>query len=197
MSHRSGKNPRVVHAYHRAVGKTPLFSAEECNRVIRWVAAKPFVARNETRTYANWPEPGIRGHKEFPISLATREPAIVAFRKKLERIIGDLNREVWRFDIMGLTTLTILRYDVGDQISLHTDLQSDACDLKLGIILQLSPSDAYEGGMYEYGVSPPAPLSREQGTLLVLPAWVPHKVTPITAGTRYTAVCFAFGPSFR
>jgi 2OG-Fe(II) oxygenase superfamily len=197
MSFSPGENNRVGMAYYRAVGKTPLFSTEECNEVVHWVAAKPFVTRNETRTFPNRAEFGIRRHKEFPISPATRHPAIVAFRQKLERIVGDLNREVWRFDIAGLTMITIIRYDVGDQITLHTDLQSNACDLKLGVFLQLSPSEAYEGGVYEYGVSPPAPLSREQGTLLVLPAWVAHKVTPITAGTRYTAVCFAVGPSFR
>lgn len=193
------KNNRLVVTYNRAAGKTPLFSAEECTAVINWAAAKSFIARNEFRPHAARPDFGasIRRHKEFPISPVTREPTIVAFRRKLEGIIGDLNREVWRFDITGLTDITIIRYDVDDQISLHTDLQSDNYDLKLGVVLQLSPSQAYEGGTLEYDVSPPIAASREQGNLLILPAWVPHRVTPVTAGTRYTAVCFAVGPSFR
>jgi hypothetical protein len=201
MSFSPAKNNRIVVAYNRAAGKTPLFSAEECIEVVTWAAPKPFMVRNEVRSHAKAVRPefgtSIRRHKEFPIDPATREPKIVAFRRKLKAIVGDLNREVWRFDITGLTNITILRYDVDDQVTLHTDLQADPCDLKLGVVLQLSPSQAYEGGTLEYGVSPPVAVSREQGNLLILPAWVPHRVTPVTAGTRYTAVCFAIGPSFR
>ena len=201
MSFSPAKNNRVVVAYNRAADKTPLFSAKECIEVVTWAAAKPFRVRNEVRSHANAVRPefgtSIRLHKELPIDPATREPKIVAFCQKLKAMVGDLNQEVWRFDITGFTTISILRYDVDDQVTLHTDLQGDCCDLKLGVVLQLSSSQAYEGGTLEYGVSPPVAASREQGNLLVLPAWVPHRVTPVTAGTRYTAVCFAIGPSFR
>jgi PKHD-type hydroxylase len=113
-------------------------------------------------------------------------------------IVGDLHKEVWKFDISGLLNIDVLRCEVGDQVTIHVDLNDASYHLKLAAFVQLSPANAYEGGTLEYGGAPPLDTaSREQGSLLIIPAWVAHRVTPVTAGTRYSAVCWAVGPSFR
>jgi PKHD-type hydroxylase len=37
----------------------------------------------------------------------------------------------------------------------------------------------------------------KQGSIVVFPSFIEHKVTPVTKGVRYTAVTWANGPSFR
>lgn len=117
--------------------------------------------------------------------------------RKLSDIVAALNREIWHFDITELSELHLLRYDEGDQVTLHADLDDSYCRRKIAVLTQLSPADDYQGGALEYGFAPATVASREQGSVLAFPAWVPHRVTPIISGRRYALSCFALGPSFR
>ena len=83
--------------------------------------------------------------------------------RKLVGIIESLNREIWRFDITGLSEMHLLRYDVGDQVSLHADLNGDYCERKIAVLTQLSPPNDYMGGDLEYGIARPAIASRGRG----------------------------------
>ena len=184
-------NSRITVSYQRAARKVPLFSTEECKAVISWATTKSFTAVNE---------PG-KGASQYKLLRCGREawnPRVLAFQQKLEAIVEDLNHEIWRFDITEFLNVDILRYEVGDRVPLHVDLGINTYDVKLGVFVQLSPGNAYKGGTLRYGGAPPLEAaSRAQGALLILPAWVPHHVTTVTAGTRYSAVCWAVGPSFR
>ena len=79
----------------------------------------------------------------------------------------------------------------------HIDFGRGYLDRKISMVVQLSPPDAYEGGVLEFGISPPTTAARERGSLLAFPAWVPHRLSPITSGRRYVATCFVLGPPFR
>tara|TARA_Y100001972_G_scaffold1023_1_gene1151 strand:+ start:469 stop:1143 length:675 start_codon:yes stop_codon:yes gene_type:complete len=41
------------------------------------------------------------------------------------------------------------------------------------------------------------PSFRDKGAVVVFPSWVRHRVTPVTRGTRYSAVCWFNGPPLR
>ena len=82
---------------------------------------------------------------------------------------------------------------------------------KLSYSLNLTDPNEYEGGHFEwcdaYGVNPlndperavmRAPQSgREQGTLIVFPSFLYHRVTPVTHGRRHSLVGWIAGPTFR
>ena len=36
----------------------------------------------------------------------------------------------------------------------------------------------------------------KQGSFIMFPSYMKHRVTPVTSGTRYSAVTWAYGPSF-
>jgi PKHD-type hydroxylase len=76
------------------------------------------------------------------------------------------------------------------------DIDMEHCDAKLSALVQLSAADSYEGGVLGFGL-PLLPAYREQGSLLVFPAWMPHQVTPTRSGIRYSLLYSALGPSFR
>ena len=72
---------------------------------------------------------------------------IAWFVRKVEEITFDLNKKIWRFDITGLGTIVILRYDEGDGFPQHVNLAAAYGDHKIGVFIQLSPPEAYEGGV--------------------------------------------------
>jgi len=43
----------------------------------------------------------------------------------------------------------------------------------------------------------PASMSRDLGTMVIFPSYVPHRVVPVTSGTRKALVVWAAGPAFR
>ena len=69
---------------------------------------------------------------------------------------------------------------------------------KLSISIQLNDPSEYKGGSFEFKEL----LEKEQpkllqGSVLVFPSFLQHRVTPIISGTRYSAVTWARGPAFR
>ena len=82
---------------------------------------------------------------------------------------------------------------------------------KLSYSVNLTHPNEYEGGHFEwcdaYGVNPlndperaviRAPQSaREQGSIIIFPSFVYHRVTPVTHGRRHSLVGWIAGPTFR
>ena len=195
------KNARVARAFNRSGGRGGLFSAEECDAVIRWAEATQSGWKRTLGADAS-DSPSERrigvsdvSHSNRP-TRAARDRDIGWLPRKLKEIGASLNAQIWRFDVTGWSDVFLIRYGAGDRLAQHSDLNDDHCDFKITMLLQLSPADAYDGGTLEFG-APSDMAAREQGSLLAFPAWMPHRTAPITAGKRYVAACFALGPSFR
>ncbi|MGO8868687.1 MAG: 2OG-Fe(II) oxygenase [Alphaproteobacteria bacterium] len=190
-------NDNVAVAYIRSVKRPPLFSDDECDAVIAWAQGRRLVKRAYSEKDASRRNQAGKGGKQILIDPRTSDERIAWFVRKVEEITFDLNRKIWRFEITHLSRVAILRYDEGDRFSQHVDLAPPHCDRKIGVFIQLSPPEAYEGGVLEYGIAPAGKAPRGRGAVLAFPAWVPHRVIPVRSGTRYAAACFALGPSFR
>lgn len=111
--------------------------------------------------------------------------------------IKTVNNEQYRFGLVGLEPIQVIRYEKGSFFREHSDLsyQHDyAAGRKISLITQLTDGDSYEGGrLVLFGEEE---MPRTQGTTCVFPAWLPHRVEELTAGTRYTLVAWAKGPPF-
>lgn len=118
----------------------------------------------------------------------------------LSTYINVANNEAnWNFDIRGVEDIQIGHYGVGGHYRFHQDFVPPFSPTirKISAVLILSEPDTYEGGVLELkGLQEPLP-KLPQGSIVVFPSFVEHRVTPVTSGTRYTAVCWAVGPSFR
>jgi PKHD-type hydroxylase len=189
-----GRNAGVGLSFNRP----NVFSTAECEALIRWAESQPD-ARLERVDY-HLPSQGgqafTRRNRQFVAAPATRDRAVSGFCRKLRGWVATLNEQIWRFDVTRFTTVLAVRYQSGDEVGLHMDLGQQYCDRKLAAFVQLSPEDGYEGGVLAFGL-PLQAACREQGSLLVFPAWLPHQVSPVTSGTRYSAIFFALGPVFR
>ena len=70
-------------------------------------------------------------------------------------------------------------------------------DRKLSMTIQLSHSDEYEGGDFELRNSDLPEGLRDRGSILVFPAYLYHRVTPVTSGLRRSLVTWCEGPRWR
>jgi PKHD-type hydroxylase len=72
---------------------------------------------------------------------------------------------------------------------------------KLTAIIQLSDENDYDGGDFEFGItnSDGTDLvkgNRKQGTLIIFPSFLSHRVAPITKGYRYSIITWMEGDTF-
>jgi PKHD-type hydroxylase len=122
------------------------------------------------------------------------------------------NREFWRFD---LTLVSGVQYGIYTEHSFftwHTDelavpygplSASHWVNLnrKLSVTVHLSEPDAYTGGDLQLkdriGNVMTIEGLREQGTVLVFPSNIAHRVTPVASGVRNSLAGWVLGPSFR
>lgn len=113
----------------------------------------------------------------------------------------ELNRNYFNVEISGFTErIQLARYDGSNQgfYTWHTDFADIAPRRKLSISVQLSRPEDYEGGDLELLFhETPHKAERSRGSLTVFPSFVLHRVTPVTAGTRWSLVAWISGPRWR
>jgi PKHD-type hydroxylase len=127
-----------------------------------------------------------------------------------EEFLLDANKRAYNFDITGIEecqyavysskTMDFYKWHIDSNISSSTSL----FDRKITMIIQLSDGEEYEGGNLVLDSNFVPPFSseyknnlRSKGTVITFPSFVPHKVTPVTKGTRKSMVLWAEGPAFR
>jgi PKHD-type hydroxylase len=121
---------------------------------------------------------------------------------RMVRVVADANK-VFDFALDDFAeSAQIARY--GAEGLGHFDWHSDigagalAARRKLTIVVQLSDPADYTGGQLELQPDSHVRLAdRTQGTATIFPSFVLHRVTPVTAGTRWSLTLWAHGPAFR
>lgn len=113
------------------------------------------------------------------------------------------NRNAFNVHVYKSASLQYTEYHANENghYDWHHDInwnENNGLDRKLSVTVQLSNSDEYEGGDFEFGEcqSPPKE-SRQKGTVLVFPSYLRHKVSPVTRGVRKSLVAWFEGPVWR
>lgn len=107
----------------------------------------------------------------------------------------------WGYSITGQEPTQLARYKSIDNG--HYDWHMDSgppqngIQRKLTCVILLNDPSEFEGGVLQFKGMEDKIILEKQGTIVVFPSFVEHKVTPVTKGVRYTAVTWAIGPSFR
>ena len=107
----------------------------------------------------------------------------------------------WGYSITGQEQTQLSRYKSADQghYDWHMDagLPENGNQRKLSIVMLLSDPADYEGGELQFKGIEDRKILTKQGSIVVFPSFIEHKVTPVTKGVRYTAVTWVNGPSFK
>lgn len=108
----------------------------------------------------------------------------------------------WNFNLNACEKIQIGKYsgDTKGFYDWHTDagLRADEHGLlrKLSVSILLSNPKDFGGGEFELKNRNKQPQLK-QGSILVFPSFLEHRVTPVVSGTRYSAVTWVSGPAFR
>ena len=109
----------------------------------------------------------------------------------------------WNFNLSKCEAIQIGKYS-GDKLGFygwHPDdgaFSTKGRDIvrKLSVAILLSDTKDFTGGNFEfegYEIQP----ELKQGSVLVFPSIISHRVTPVTSGIRYSAVTWISGPPYR
>ncbi len=167
------------------------FQREECQQIIQTFRS---TEHHEGKIGLGTAERKLRNSVIRWIRL---EPATEWIYSRMGALARHANQK-YGFDIRGLTdSIQLAEYGEGEYYDWHLDIGSGKTSLrKISISVQLSDSEDYEGGDLEFfGRSEDPP--RSMGSVIAFPAFLPHRVTPVTRGTRLSLVTWVSGPSFR
>lgn len=153
----------------------------------------------------------INNHGSSTIDHEIRRTEIVWVQPKTEifdtifdYVVSANKNSGWNFDISGMEDVQLGRYKDGGHYDWHMDtFEPDANNYqrKLSCSIQLSDEDDYEGGdlILKTGKNDTDlhTFTRKRGSVIVFPSMIYHKVTPVTKGSRISAVAWMRGQAFR
>lgn len=129
--------------------------------------------------------------------------------QKIENRVNQVNQMHFKFDLLTIEPLQLTEYTSQQKgfYNYHIDANSTTKNLtrKLSFVIQLSDPSEFEGGDFcvidhdgkEFNVSKEEPELLKKGNIIAFPSFLPHKVTPVTSGTRYSLVGWCIGPRFK
>lgn len=167
-----------------------IFTQDECNEIIAnagtdWVDGE---AVNDT------------AYSVRQVKISTL-PLSASLIEKIKDVVFGANEFFFKFKIGGFVEYDppqVFRYDnnVG-HYNWHNDLGPNGMiSRKLSFSIQLSEPTAYTGGQLEFLPSFGKP-EIEQGSIIVFPSYLTHRVTPMLSGTRYVIVGWIHGHPFQ
>jgi PKHD-type hydroxylase len=124
------------------------------------------------------------------------------FGEKILPVVMDVNSKVFYFDIYELSEMAMLEYNEGSFYDWHYDVLTTIPKFstrKLSLIIFLSNRNDYEGGQLTWDFTNAGqPLNEmEQGSMVIFPSYMIHKVEPVIKGKRYTLAAWIHGNAFR
>ncbi len=125
------------------------------------------------------------------------DPETIWIFDKLETAVENV-MDHFRFDVVGFYEgAQLYRYPTSGFLNAHMDIgKGHMSARKLGITVQLSEADSYEGGELEF-IDSAETAPRELGTIVIFPTYMMHRVRPVTRGERFSLVSWVHGPAFR
>ena len=120
---------------------------------------------------------------------------------RVKQVAIALNNMVYKFELTGFAEpfqYSVYRDAEGGHYDWHVDQGPLAVRRKLSLTLQLTDPTLYQGGDLQLHAGNQVETApRQRGTLIAFPAYVVHRVSPVTAGTRKSVVIWTTGPQFR
>jgi len=112
------------------------------------------------------------------------------------------NNNMWQFDLQSIQdSIQYTQYDGTEKgfYNWHMDIgPNELAFRKISLVVQLSNEADYKGGDLEIrSGSGEATASKTQGTVIIFPSYLLHRVTPVTSGLRESLVLWAGGNSYK
>jgi PKHD-type hydroxylase len=121
--------------------------------------------------------------------------------KEIYSIIYNYAVNSFNFKLFPLENMhediKIIKYKKGDHFNWHYDCFHETTKTrKINFSIQLSDEDDYDGGDLEF-FNLDINKNRKIGTVILYPAFLPHRINTVTKGIRYSIVGHLNGPEFQ
>jgi PKHD-type hydroxylase len=114
----------------------------------------------------------------------------------VQSYIVEANR-IWNYNIHRLEKVQLSKYEVGGHYDWHMDSKVPVNDEQRKLSVSILLNEDFAGGGLVIEPNKDENVLKSQGDIVVFPSFLQHKVLPVTDGTRYTAVSWAYGSTFR
>ena len=178
------------------VHKENFLSKNQCVKLMRYLERnEPTISELAGNYDNNIMNKEVRDNQEVKINDEK-------LNNKLKMVFELANHSIFKYNIQELESVKILKYGVGGKYKWHTDSGAkETSTRKLTAIVQLSDETNYEGGDLEFGITDETgknnyTAKRTRGSITIFPAFLSHRVTPITQGTRYSLITWMNGDCF-
>ena len=114
----------------------------------------------------------------------------------VQSYIVEANKN-WGYDIQRLEQVQMSQYGIGGHYNWHMDSKVPVNNEQRKLSISILLNDDFEGGGLEIESNKDENVLKYQGDIVVFPSFLQHRVLPVTDGTRYAAVSWAYGPTFR
>ena len=123
-----------------------------------------------------------------------------------ERLTGTVlaaNRQHFQFDLTEFAEriqVALCQADEAGHFDWHVDIGAGAfaSKRKLTLVAQLSDPASYSDGRLELNVSGQvSTFDTAQGGAILFPSFVPHRVTEVSKGLRFSLTTWVHGPAFK
>lgn len=173
------------------------FTPEECDRIIALAGAEPL---RDAGLVRNALDHSVR---RAELAWLDERPGAEWVMDRIVAIAARANREAFDFALSDFAeSAQVARYGAERQghFGWHSDIGAGtvAARRKLTMVVQLSEPDAYGGGILE--IWPDGNVRQAdsaRGAATIFPSFQLHRVTPVTAGERWSLTIWAHGPAFR
>ena len=133
-------------------------------------------------------------------------------KQELDSIVQYANKS-WGFNLSHQEDVQFTEYEPRGHYTWHNYAIQNPMNLKnitrkLSMVVQLSKPENYEGGGFRFNLRglysqvddnimrPPSEF-KQQGSIIVFPSFLWHKVEPITKGIRHSLVMWALGEKWK
>jgi len=179
------------------VHKENFLSLSQCQKLMRYLeTGQPTESELAGNYDDNVLNKEVRDNKEVIINNEQ-------LKNKLKMVFELSNQSIYNYDIQEMEKVKILRYGNGGKYKWHTDTGAkETSTRKLTAVIQLSDETMYEGGDLEFGITDDSgkknyTAPRKRGSIIIFPAFLSHRVTPITKGRRYSLITWMNGDTWK
>jgi PKHD-type hydroxylase len=122
---------------------------------------------------------------------------------KITNSVINANSFFWNYDIDFVETVELLQYSydpnsiMQDHYRKHSDFGPILNQRKISYSAILSDTAEYQGGDLVFHLENDVTMPKEQGQVIMFPAFQFHSVTSLTKGTRWSLVTWISGRPFR
>ena len=186
--------------------------AHECEKIIEYGKS---LNPEEGQTAASTKMLSSEEKQEHSEKIRSSKTAFISdiwLKKDLSSIVKYANKS-WKFSLNCDEDVQFTEYEPRGHYTWHNDSIKNPMNLKnmtrkLSTVVQLSKPEDYEGGDLRFNlrgldsstgdtVMSPPPEFKQQGSMVIFPSFLWHKVEPITSGKRYSLVMWTLGEHWK